>query len=203
VPAELTLLGLSPGRPRSELAAELAAPTGRRLAAARRQLAVAAATLRTGLAAGELDAARWRQQSVSLLESERDRLAAGGAPPAPGECARLLLGLDDVRVRDEAMGWASADPTDRPTAERGGEPLWRALLRAAPDECAAAPAALLAWSAYLRGDGLVANLALERALQADPGYRLAHLLAAAYSHAVPPTELADVVRRGAAAAAAD
>ena len=65
-----------------------------------------------------------------------------------------------------------------------------------------APATLLAWSAYLRGDGLTANLALDRALAADPGYRLAGLLAEAYARGVAPESLDEAVRRGAAAAAA-
>ena len=125
---------------------------------------------------------------------------------------RLLLALDDLLVRDAAMGWAPVGPGrrgrraipsgDTPAEAPGGELLWRALLEVAPDECAAAPATLLAWSAYLRGDGLTANLALDRALAADPGYRLAGLLAAAYSRGVAPESLDGAVRRGAAAAAA-
>ena len=42
VPAELTVLGLSPGRPRAELAAELAGPSGLRLVAVRQALDAAA-----------------------------------------------------------------------------------------------------------------------------------------------------------------
>ncbi len=212
VPAELTVLGLSPGRPRAELAAELAGPSGLRLVAARQALDAAAQSLLERLAAGEQDSTGWRQESQALLIAARDRLNAGGPPLELAELARLLLALDDLLVRDAAMGWAPVGPGRRgrratPSGEAspealGGEPLWRALLEVAPDECAAAPAALLAWSAYLRGDGLTANLALDRALAADPGYRLAGLLAAAYSRGVAPESLDGAVRRGAAAAAA-
>ena len=212
VPAELTVLGLSPGRPRAELEAELAGPSGLALVAARQAVDAAARSLLDRLAAGEQDSAGWRRESTALLVAARDRLNAGGPPLDLAERARLLLALDDVRVRDTAMGWAPPGPAGRggratPLADAsaaaiGGEPLWRALLEAAPAECAAAPATLLAWSAYLRGDGLTANLALDRALAADPGYRLAGLLAAAYSKGVAPESLDAAIRRGAAAAAA-
>jgi hypothetical protein len=217
VPAELTVLGLSPGRPRAELAAELAGPSGLRLVAARQALAAASRGLLDRLAAGEQDSAGWRQESQELLASARDRLNADGPPLGLSECARLLLALDDALVRDEVMGWVPSSGHRRPRREAGpdaasaealggealgGEALWRALLQVAPDECAPAPATLLAWSAYLRGDGLTANLALDRALAADPGYRLALLLAEACAKGVSPQRLDDAVRRGAAAAAA-
>jgi hypothetical protein len=47
----------------------------------------------------------------------------------------------------------------------------------------------LAVSAWLRGDGAMANVALGRALTADPGYGLAHLLSQALVACLPPAEL--------------
>ena len=110
VPAELTVLGLSPGRPRAELAAELAGPSGLRLVAARQALDAAAQSLLDRLASGEQDSAGWRQESEVLLAAARDRLNADGPPLDLAECARLLLALDDVLVRDAAMGWAPVRP---------------------------------------------------------------------------------------------
>ncbi|MCE0767534.1 DUF4192 domain-containing protein [Pseudonocardia kujensis] len=85
--------------------------------------------------------------------------------------------------RDEALA-ACAGPT-APEAEQ----LWAALARTSPGADAATPAALLAVSALLRGDGALANLALDRALGADPGHRLAHSLRAALDGGWGPREI--------------
>jgi Domain of unknown function (DUF4192) len=51
-----------------------------------------------------------------------------------------------------------------------------------------APAAtLLGFSAWLSGDGALAWCAVERALDADPGYSLASLLTQLLAGAVPPS----------------
>jgi hypothetical protein len=56
-----------------------------------------------------------------------------------------------------------------------------------------APATLLAVGAWLRGDGAMAGVALERALAADRGYRLAVLLRQALTSCVPPDQLRAIV----------
>ena len=82
----------------------------------------------------------------------------------------LACALGDPDVRDAALlrnlGGAAA----------AAEQLWTALVRETPDPEAAEPAVLLAVSALLRGDGALANVALERAELAWPGHRLARLL---------------------------
>lgn len=85
--------------------------------------------------------------------------------------------------RDEALA-ACAGPS-APEAEQ----LWAALARTSPGADAATPAALLAVSALLRGDGALANVALDRALGADPGHRLAHSLRAALDGGWGPREI--------------
>jgi Domain of unknown function (DUF4192) len=65
--------------------------------------------------------------------------------------------------------------------------LWRDLVRRCPSGVRAAPAALLGFAAWLSGDGALAWCAVERALAADPGHRLAELLAQALADAVPPS----------------
>ena len=57
----------------------------------------------------------------------------------------------------------------------------------------AAPATLLAVCAWLRGDGAMANVALARALDSDPAYTLARLLAQALARCVPPAELRTMI----------
>ena len=75
--------------------------------------------------------------------------------------------------------------TDADAAEN----LWSECTRRAPAPLDTPPATLLAVSAWLRGDGAMANVALERALSSDPGYRLAGLLASALAECVTPTEI--------------
>ena len=48
-------------------------------------------------------------------------------------------------------------------------------------------ATALAGCAWLDGNGALATVALERALEADPSYSLARLLDRAISHSVPPS----------------
>jgi hypothetical protein len=55
-----------------------------------------------------------------------------------------------------------------------------------PAANAAAPACLLAATAYLAGDGAMANIAVDRALLVDPDYRLAQLLGDALQTGMPP-----------------
>ena len=95
---------------------------------------------------------------------------AGRARPADrltdAEVARVVCGLRDGDVRDLAFGLAlGAEPA-------AAEQLWTECTRRAPAPLDAAPATLLAVSAWLRGDGAMANVALARALDSDPGYAL-------------------------------
>jgi hypothetical protein len=110
--------------------------------------------------------------------------AATTATRLPDELvARVLRALQDPAVRDRALGLALAQDA------AAAEALWTECTRRAPDMLAAAPATLLAVSAWLRGDGAMANIALERALEAEPGYRLARLLFPALAACLPPAEL--------------
>ncbi|WP_409331555.1 DUF4192 domain-containing protein [Trujillonella humicola] len=108
------------------------------------------------------------------------------AVPDP-QLAAVLWALTDLELRDRALGFALG--ADAPAAEV----LWTECTRRAPSPLDAAPAALLAVSAWLRGDGAMANLALERALTSSPGYRLAVLLAGALDGCLPPAALRAVI----------
>jgi hypothetical protein len=109
------------------------------------------------------------------------------------EVAAVLWALSDLAVRDRALGLAlGADAA-------AAETLWTECTRRAPAPLDAAPATLLAAAAWLRGDGAMANVALERALTAEPGYRLAVLLTECLAARLHPSELraliTDVVER--------
>jgi hypothetical protein len=76
------------------------------------------------------------------------------------------------------------------TGERRDVRLWTDVTQRADPALAAAPASLLAFAAWRAGDGVLAGLALERALQADPGYPMAHLLLRGLRQGVPPSTFA-------------
>lgn len=98
---------------------------------------------------------------------------------------RLVAALTDHRVRDACM------VQDDPAAEEAACRLWLELTRATPEPERAEPACLLACSAFVRGDGALAAVALEKAAAADPDHILTDLLRTAAQAAIPPWTLRD------------
>ena len=133
---------------------------------------------------------RWPSSPGRRVLDALARSRPGVAPArlSDQEVARLVWGLRDQAVRDRALGLALGP--DAAAAEQ----LWTEVTRRAPAPLAAAPATLLAVSTWLRGDGAMADVALTRALAADPGYTLARLLARALSSCMPPAELRGLIR---------
>ena len=95
----------------------------------------------------------------------------------------LTRALAVPAVRDRALAWCAG-----PRAA-AAEQLWAALARGTPPPEVAEPAALLAVSALLRGNGALANIALDRAEQAWPAHRLTALLRAATDVRMSPARL--------------
>jgi hypothetical protein len=106
--------------------------------------------------------------------------ARGGTRPTDDDIARLGFLLTDRRVRDEA--WIRIDE-DSPAADIA---FWRDVLRRVEPSYVPPPASLLAYAAYCAGDGGLANVALERALEADPSYSMAVLLRGVIDAGIPP-----------------
>jgi hypothetical protein len=101
--------------------------------------------------------------------------------PDPTATARLLRGIACRDVRDVvwcAITQESADAHVR---------LWRDVVRCCPEQLVAPAAGLLAFSAWLAGDGALAWCAVERSLCADPDHTLARLVGQALEGAVPPS----------------
>ncbi|MFD0328715.1 DUF4192 domain-containing protein [Streptacidiphilus monticola] len=137
-------------------------------------------------------AAEAREHTVELAARALERFRSGEAELTPGQCARLLLGLQDRQARDRVAEWL--EPEELPAAER----LWRYLARrcAVPfDACAAPPLSLLGWTAWIRGDVVLARVALGRALAADPRYTFAQLLHEAINCGAVPDTLRASLRR--------
>lgn len=122
-------------------------------------------------------------------------LGPGAVDAAIADAAADRLVLDDDRV--VSLACALAVPALRDDAllrsvgpdPAAAEHLWTALVRETPDPEAAEPAALLAASALLRGDGALANVALDRAQQAWPGHRLTALLRAVADAGMRPAQV--------------
>ncbi|MCW0214225.1 MAG: DUF4192 domain-containing protein [Pseudonocardia sp.] len=155
-----------------------------------------------------------RPVAGSVLErraTERDRSADRRRPPSLAEhwtalqaalddAAACRLTVDDARVL--ALSAALEEPAVRDIAlaacagpqAPAAEQLWAVLARETPAPEAAEPAALLAVSALLRGDGALANIALDRAERAWPGHRLTLLLRQALDAGMGPTAIGQWLR---------
>ena len=106
---------------------------------------------------------------------------AGGRLLDDDVVAWLTVVLAHLAVRDDA--WARMDPGYRAAHLR----LWTDVARRATPAYLPAPASLLAFTAWQSGDGALANIAIDRALAADPGYSLAQLLRDIMDAGVPPS----------------
>jgi hypothetical protein len=124
--------------------------------------------------------------AVEAAVSER-RAEAAVPPLAPEALAEIVWGLQHTTLRDRALGLALGEDA------AAAEALWTECTRRAPWMLAAAPATLLAVSAWLRGDGAMASVALERALGSDEDYPLAQLLRSALAACMRPDELRTMV----------
>jgi hypothetical protein len=106
------------------------------------------------------------------------------------EIVTVSVALERVRVRDAALGLAVTVAAD------AAEQVWTVLARALPGRARAEPSALLGFSAYVRGNGPLAGVALGAARCADPGHRLAGLLDRALGQGLPPTALVELAETG-------
>jgi hypothetical protein len=96
--------------------------------------------------------------------------------------AWLVISLIHLAVRDDA--WARMIPEHR----QAHLALWADIVRRADGPWLPAPASLLAFTAWQSGDGTLANIALDRALSADPGYSMALLLRDILAAGIPPSQ---------------
>lgn len=110
--------------------------------------------------------------------------------PPPGQTARLVVSLADPVLRDAVAG----ESVRRPAELRAlSEHLCRSTVPPHdPPSCT-----LLATAAYTSGDGALARIALDRALDDDPAYPWALALTAVLDAAIPP----EAVRRAVVASA--
>lgn len=130
--------------------------------------------------------------ALVLVSQAVDQIAAG--EPTDGlldddRIVRLVQALTDHEVRDTIMKVALCDHA------AAAEHLWSLLTRAAPRPEATHPAFLLAISCAARGDGALANIAIDIALTADQGNRTAELLGAVLTTGLPPRQLRQMLQQ--------
>jgi hypothetical protein len=117
----------------------------------------------------------------SAVQEAMSQYRSGTKITDRGRLAFLAVILADLRVRDDA--WARLDPEHRAAHLR----LWTDVVTGAAPEFVPAPASLLAFTAWQSGEGALANVAVERALAADPAYSMALLIADAVQAGLPPS----------------
>jgi hypothetical protein len=117
---------------------------------------------------------------TAAIKAYRD----GGVVTGYDQLAWLTVTLGTPEVRDAA--WLRMDPAHRAAHQR----LWTTLTLLAPPGHVAPPAALLAFTAWQDGNGVLANLALDRALADSPADDAARVLRTALESGAPPS-LAD------------
>lgn len=167
--AEFVVAGRqAPAAGRDELARQLVGdrgPVAEQLPGVRDRAAV------NGGAAAER---AWVTHRINLFDGN-------GEAPSDRDSARLLVALQDVQTRDDALMRIT---TDNAASNRA---LWTDLTRRAPDEVRTPAATLLGFSSWLDGDGAGAWVALDQIAPGNDSYPFADLLTQALQQAVPPS----------------
>jgi len=120
-----------------------------------------------------------------LVDVLCDRISDSSSALSHDEAAVMVACLHDIRFRDEVISRLAARDD---TLER----LVAGVARLAQPPFDAPAAAVLAMSAYLRGDGVVAGAAAERALVTDPDYSLAQLILDCLARQLDPAAAREV-----------
>ncbi|MCA1196246.1 DUF4192 domain-containing protein [Saccharopolyspora sp. 6V] len=149
----------------SQLAA-MAAAGGFRLWGSREEMAATIAPASDAVRRDVADRLQtWYERSEDVPQSLRE-----AAAPVFAALERLrdgeALSTDEAVAALGAVGSPAVRDLMLFRREPGAEQLWTILLRHAPDTEVEAPAVLLAVASHLIGDGVMANLALERARKA-------------------------------------
>lgn len=121
------------------------------------------------------------------------RMAAqvgAGTDPDDAEVAALACALTDPRVRDTLYALAVGERA----AE--AESLWMRLARILPQPWRTEALVLVAFSAYVRGDGPLAGISLEAALKCQATHRMAGMLDQALQSGMHPRQIRELALTG-------
>ena len=185
--SELAVAAVATGQVVADSREALAARIAPRNGAARSAMAAAARRVAADASARVL-AVGLDAVSDESWDAVRAGLAHSRAGTALSDAAvaRIVWGLRDTSVRDRALMLALDE-------DAAVESLWTECTRRAPRRYVPAPATLLAVCAWLRGDGAMAGVALDRALAADRTYRLARLLSGSLAACMRPEQLRAII----------
>jgi hypothetical protein len=115
---------------------------------------------------------------------------ADGGTLSDGMLARLADALTDPRVRDTLYALAVGENAAQ------AESLWAELSRTLPRPWRVEALVLLAFSAYVRGDGPLAGVSLDQALRCDATHRMAGMLDTALQSGMRPEKIRDLATTG-------
>jgi Domain of unknown function (DUF4192) len=178
---ESTLQGRAVLASREDLVASIAPPQLLAAVVAEQRLDAAAEAFVTAMA----DPSAAVRAALAIA---RELLDAGCDEPVdPAVAAELAMALHAKAVRDEIATWG----LDR------AEDLLALLIQVARQVVPpydAPVCTLLAWISYAQGNGALANVALDRALDTDPDYTMAGLLRQAIDAQLPPAKVQAVLR---------
>ncbi|WP_147471682.1 DUF4192 domain-containing protein [Nocardia stercoris] len=140
------------------------------------------------------DVPGYRRELLARVLAQVDRFAATDRLD-PAATAEIAVALRDPIVRDAMFGLAAS-----PRA-RAAELLWARMSPGLSGPDRAEAAALFGYSAYARGDGPLAGVALTAALDADPRHAMAALLSEALQYGMRPETIGTLAESGRAKAA--
>lgn len=129
------------------------------------------------------------REAVHAAMSTAARLA-DGTEPGDAELVSVVCALADPRVRDTLYALAVGDRA------AAAESLWALMARTLPQRWRPDALALLAFSAYVRGDGPLAGIALEEALGIAPEHRMAAMLDRALQSGMRPEQIREMALSG-------
>lgn len=157
-----------------------------------RGAAVAAAA---GEHAAARDTARREDPDGRACRDVREIMAAAlavaaGHPLGDAELGALGCSLSDVTVRDTLFALTVTEDAG------AAEMLWALLARTLPGPLRAEALVLLAFSAYVRGDGPLAGISLEAALRCVPAHRMAGMLDTALQSGLRPERIRELADTG-------
>jgi len=116
------------------------------------------------------------------LRAMLDRHLIAGTVPDDEEAAQILLAVHNAQIRDHA--WFGMRRVEAVHHVR----LWTDIVTRAPEGLVAGAAGVLAFAAWMRGDGALAWCAVDRCLEDEPDHSLGRIVADALERAVPPLD---------------
>jgi hypothetical protein len=138
------------------------------------------------------------ERGYALVRDAVDAFGADTNPTLDDEAvADLAHALSTDEVREACLAFCLT------ARARAAERLWLVLTRAAPGRTRAEPASLLAACAYLRGEGVLAALAVDAAHSANAHHNLTHTIRHALDCGIPPDQFRLLLAQSFVAAFAD